>query len=115
MGVHRPSTLFPDAFNGDALKRIGTLNRKGMTLAAKGDFSTAFLQLSFALALTRSLNHRCLEAKILNSLGQLYSLEKRWDTALLTYGEAMSMAADHCGEDSPLMKTLGRNILRLIN
>ncbi len=95
------------------LKRIGTLSREGMDAGNKGDFETAFLNMGRALAHARDLNKKCLEAKILNNLGILYTLQGAWDEALYSYDKSMTIVVDCYGTDNFLYKTLQKNILYL--
>ncbi len=92
------------------LKQIGNLNRTGMQHANEGDLTTAFLQIYAALSLARVLDKKCIEAKILNSLGILHTMGKKWDTALLHYEEAMDIVVTHYGKNNVLYQTLGKNI-----
>ena len=96
------------------LKRIGILNRAGMEYANEKQFPEAFLKIDTALCLARRLNKKCIEAKVLNSLGIFYTMVKQWDQALLCYDEAIGLVADHYGTDNILFQTLGKNMAYLL-
>jgi tetratricopeptide (TPR) repeat protein len=77
------------------LKIIGTLGRTGMQAGNNGDFDKAFLNLEDALSLTRDLNKKCLEAKLLNNLGTLHTMNGSWDRAMIVYEEAVDIVSAH--------------------
>ncbi len=97
----------------EQLKRIGSLSRQGMDAGNKGDFETAFSNMDKALTHARNLNKKCLEAKILNNLGILYTLRGNWDEALLYYDKSMNIVVESYGVENFLYKTLQKNILYL--
>ena len=92
------------------LKRIGILNRTGMEYANQGNFPEAFIKIDTALHLAQKINKKCIEAKVLNSLGIVYTMVKQWDEALLCYDEAIGIVADHYGTENVLFQTLGKNL-----
>ena len=92
------------------LKQIGNLNRTGMKAGNTGNFDQAFLNLEDALSLSRDLGKACLEAKLLNNLGILYTQSGAWDKAMLTYDRSLNMVIDHHGTRNFLYKTLQKNI-----
>ena len=96
------------------LKEIGNLNRRGMQHANDGDLSTAFLRIDAGLSLARVLDKKCIEAKLLNSLGILYTMDHQWDKALLTYDQAMKIVNEYYGKENILYQTLGKNIAYLL-
>lgn len=95
------------------LKLIGSLSRKAMEAGNNNDLDLAFLNITKALALSQELDKKCLEAKLLNNLGILYTMQGTWDTALLKYDQALDMVARHYGTDNVLYRTLQKNILYL--
>ncbi|MCG8567959.1 MAG: tetratricopeptide repeat protein [Desulfobacterales bacterium] len=97
------------------LREIGSLNRTGMQDANDGNFPSAFSRILTALSMARELDKKCIEAKVLNSLGILHAMEKRWDQALLTYDQAMDIVAEHYGTNNVLYQTLGKNMLYLFH
>lgn len=96
------------------LKDIGFLNRTSMAAGNAGKFDTAFKNMNQALALTRKLNKECLVAKLLNNLGNLYTMSGEWDNALLAYEQSMSIVSEHYGTDNILYKTLQKNLVYLL-
>lgn len=96
------------------LKDIGALNRTAMAAGNAGKFETAFKNMNQALALTRSLNKACLEAKLLNNQGNLYTMSGEWDKALLVYEQSMSIVTEQYGTDNILYKTLQKNLVYLL-
>jgi len=97
------------------LKMIGNLSRTGMKAGNQGDFQKAFLNIEDALSLSRDLNKKCLEAKLLNNLGILHTMNGTWETALTVYDESMRIVSDHYGTQNFLYKTLQKNIGYLLN
>ncbi len=97
------------------LKLIGGLSRTGMEAGNLGNFDKAFINLEDALALCRDLNKKCLEAKLLNNLGILYTLSGAWDKALIQYDRSMDIVSGHYGKNNFLYKTLQKNIGYLLN
>ncbi len=96
------------------LKDIGSLNRTAMAAGNAGKFDTAFKNMNQALTLTRMLNKDCLVAKLLNNLGNLYTLSGEWDNALLAYERSMSIVTEHYGIHNILYKTLQKNLVYLL-
>lgn len=97
------------------LKMIGNLSRTGMKAGNAGDFDKAFLNIEDALSLTRELDKKCLEAKLLNNLGILYTMYGAWDKALLIYDKSLDIVTDHYGTHNYLYKTLQKNIGYLLS
>ncbi|MDX9963504.1 tetratricopeptide repeat protein [Desulfobacter postgatei] len=96
------------------LKDIGFLNRTAMAAGNAGKFDTAFKNMNQALDLTRNLKKKCLMAKLLNNLGNLYTMSEEWDKALLAYEQSMSIVTEHYGTDNILFKTLQKNLVYLL-
>lgn len=96
------------------LKTIGNLNRSGMKAGNSGNFAKAFLSLEDALSLSRELDKKCLEAKLLNNLGILYTMSGAWDQAMLKYEKSLVIVADHYGTGNGLYKTLQKNINHIL-
>jgi len=96
------------------LKDIGFLNRTAMAAGNAGKFDTAFKNINQALDLTRKLKKECLTAKLLNNLGNLYTMSKQWDNALLAYEQSMSIVTEHYGTDNILYRTLQKNLVYLL-
>jgi len=96
------------------LKDIGSLNRTSMAAGNAGKFDTAFKNMNQALTLTRKLNKACLVAKLLNNLGNLYTMSGEWDNALLAYEQSMAIVTEHYGADNILYKTLQKNLVYLL-
>lgn len=96
------------------LKDIGSLNRSAMAAGNARKFDTAFKNMNQALELTRTLNKSCLVAKLLNNLGNLYTMSGQWDEALLSYEQSMSLVTEHYGTDNILYKTLQKNLVYLL-
>lgn len=96
------------------LKDIGFLNRTAMAAGNAGKFDAAFKNINQALELTRKLNKECLVAKLLNNLGNLYTMSGEWDKALLAYEQSMSIVTEHYGTDNILYKTLQKNLVYLL-
>ncbi len=97
------------------LKLIGNLSRTGMYAGNNGDFDKAFLCLEDALALSRDLDKKCLEAKLLNNLGNLHTMNGSIDKAMAAYDESMHIVCDHYGTGNFLYKTLQKNIAYLFH
>lgn len=97
------------------LKLIGQLSRSGMKAGNEGDFQNAFLNLEDALSLSRELDKKCLEAKLLNNLGILHTLSGRWDRALAVYDQSLTLVSDHYGTKNFLYRTVQKNIGYLFN
>ncbi|MCG8553253.1 MAG: tetratricopeptide repeat protein [Desulfobacterales bacterium] len=96
------------------LKDIGFMNRTAMAAGNAGKFDTAFRNINQALDLTRMLNKACLVAKLLNNMGNLYTMSGEWDKALLSYEQSMSIVSEHYGTDNILYKTLQKNLVYLL-
>ncbi len=96
------------------LKDIGFLNRTAMAAGNAGRFDTAFRNLNQALDITRRLDKKCLVAKFLNNLGNLYTMSGEWDKALLAYEQSLSIVTEHYGTDNILYKTLQKNLVYLL-
>lgn len=92
------------------LKIIGELNRTGMKAGNAGDFDRAFLNIEDALSLCRDMDKKCLEAKLLNNLGILHTMNGRWDRAMAAYDESLSIVSDNYGTKNFLYRTLKKNI-----
>lgn len=103
------------SFLKSLLKQIGNLSRTGMAAGNSGDFDTAFFHLEEALSLSRELDKKCLEAKLLNNLGLLYTMSGAWDRAMPLFDRAMEMVTRHYGTRNILYKTLQKNITYLID
>ncbi|WDP93401.1 MAG: tetratricopeptide repeat protein [Desulfobacter sp.] len=86
-----------------------------MKAGNNGDFNKAFLNLEDALSLSRELDKKCLEAKLLNNIGILHTMNGRWDKAMAAYDESMDLVCDHYGTGNFLYKTLQKNIGYLFN
>lgn len=97
------------------LKLIGQLSRTGMKAGNEGDFQNAFLNLEDALSLSRDLDKKCLEAKLLNNLGILHTLNGRWDRAMSVYDQSLTLVSDHYGKGNFLYRTVQKNIGYLFN
>lgn len=97
------------------LKLIGQLSRTGMKAGNEGDFQSAFLNLEDALSLSRELDKKCLEAKLLNNLGILHTLNGRWDRAMAAYDQSLTLVSDHYGTKNFLYRTVQKNIGYLFN
>ena len=110
----KKTDLSPACLKG-LLKTIGNLSRSAMDAGNNGDFDEAFFNMEDALSLSRDLNKKCLEAKLLNNLGLLYAMDGAWDTALLMYEESLAIVTDHYGTHNFLHKTLQKNIGYLLN
>ena len=92
------------------LKQIGNLSRTGMAAGNAGDFDQAFMSLEEALSLSRELDKKCLEAKLLNNLGLVYTMSGAWDKAMISYERSMTIVTRHYGTGNILYKTLQKNI-----
>jgi len=92
------------------LKQIGNLSRTGMEAGNAGDFDRAFMNLEEALSLSRELDKKCLEAKLLNNIGLLYTQSGAWDKAMVSYDRSMTLVTRHYGTRNILYKTLQKNI-----
>lgn len=97
------------------LKLIGSLNRTGMEKGNLGRFDQAFPDLEDALDLSRDLGKKCLEAKLLNNLGILYTMSGSWDRAMIHYDKALNIVSDHYGTKNFLYKTLQKNIGHILH
>lgn len=95
------------------LKLIGGLNRTGMAAGNNGNFDEAFHNLKDAISLSRELDKKCLEAKLLNNLGTLHTMSGAWENALEAYNLSMSIVSDHYGPGNVLYRTLQKNIAYL--
>jgi len=103
----------PPGFLKSLLKQIGNLNRTGMTAGNSGNFDTAFMNMNEAISLSRELDKKCLEAKLLNNLGLLYTMEGAWEKALSAYDRSMELVTEHYGTQNILYKTLQKNMIYL--
>ena len=92
------------------LKLIGGLSRTGMEAGNAGNFDKAFLNMEDALSYARELDKKCLEAKLLNNMGNLYTMSGQWDNALLSYEQSMAIVTAHYGCTNILYKTLQKNL-----
>ena len=97
------------------LKVIGNLSRTGMAAGNQGDFETAFLNLEDALAMSRELDKKCLEAKILNNLGILHTMNGSRENAMAAYDDSLTIVSSHYGRENFLYKTLQKNIGHLFH
>lgn len=98
-----------------SLKLIGNLSRTGMEAGNMGDFEKAFLNMEDAFSLAKDLNRKCLEAKLLNNFGLLYTMSGSWDQALLMYEQSMDVVTGYFGTDNSLYKALQKNIGYILN
>ena len=105
-----PKQPLTRGFLRSLLKQIGNLNRTGMRAGNAGEFDMAFLNIEEALSLSQDLGKKCLEAKLLNNLGNLYTMNGTWDKAMETYDRSMSLVTRHYGTQNILYKTLQKNI-----
>lgn len=96
------------------LKDIGFMNRTAMAAGNAGKFDTAFKHMNQALNLACELKKACLQAKLLNNLGNLHTMSGQWDKALLSYEQSMSIVTEHYGIDNILYKTLQKNLVYLL-
>ncbi len=97
------------------LKLIGNLSKTGMEAGNAGNFDKAFLNMEDALTYARELDKKCLEAKLLNNMGNLYTMSGEWDKALLNYEQAITIVTDNYGKANILYKTLQKNLGYLLN
>jgi len=97
------------------MKTIGHLSRTGMEAGNNRNFSKAFLNMDDALSLSKELNKKCLEAKILNNFGLLYTMNGKWDKALLMFDQSLTIVVDHYGTHNILYKTIQKNLGTLLN
>jgi len=95
------------------LKMIGNLSRTGMQAGNNGDFDQAFSNMNEALDYTKELDKKCLEAKLLNNFGLLYTMQGAWDKAMLKYEQSLDIVVAHYGTSNILYRTLQKNILYL--
>lgn len=100
----------PPGYHKDMEDLVQTLTLRAMAAGNTGDFKTAFLNMELALWLAQSLNKQCLEGVLLNNLGLLYTLEGSWDTALLFFDNAMTLALTSCPANDRFLATIKRNI-----
>ena len=105
----------PPKFLRKLLKQIGNLSRTGMEAGNAGNFEKAFLNMDEALSLSRELDKKCLQAKLLNNLGLLYTMNGAWDKAMTTYDRSMSIVTRYYGTQNFLYKTLQKNIKYLFD
>jgi tetratricopeptide (TPR) repeat protein len=103
----------PPAMLRKVLKLIGNLSRTGMEAGNKGNFDKAFLNMEDAMSYAKELDKKCLEAKLLNNMGLLHTMQGSWDTAMLTYEKCMDIVVTHYGTQNILYKTLQKNIAYL--
>jgi tetratricopeptide (TPR) repeat protein len=97
------------------LKVIGNLSRTGMDAGNRGDFDGAFLKLEDALSMSRELDKKCLEAKLLNNIGILHTMNGSWEDAMSFYEASLTIVSDHYGTGNFLYRTLQKNIGYLFN
>lgn len=116
---HKKNTTKKMGMSPSALRKllrlIGSLSRTGMEAGNNGDFKTAFMVMDDALSYARDLDKKCLEAKLLNNLGLLYTMKGQWDRALLTYDQSMGLVTEHYGRDNILYRTLQKNMAYLFS
>lgn len=96
------------------LKLIGFLNRSAMAAGNQGYFGTAFTNMEKAMSYTRGLDKKCLEAKLLNNMGNLYTMSGEWDKALLVYERSMDIVTEDYGTANTLYRTLQKNLAYLL-
>jgi len=94
------------------LKKIGRLNRDGMTDGNLGNLEGAEAKLAEALREARIDGHPLLHAKILNDIGIIYSFKGAWDRALVSFDDALKLTVAHRGENNYLFRTIAKNISR---
>lgn len=92
------------------LKLIGSLNRAGMNCGNSGDFDAAISNLKDAVLFSKTLDKACLNAKLLNNMGILYTQKGVWDKALLLFDQAMDLVVSQYGTQNYLYKTIQKNI-----
>ena len=100
----------PSDYQAQMEKMIGTLTLRAMAAGNDGDFDTAFLNMELALWMTQNIEKRCLEAVILNNMGLLYTMQRVWDRAMLTFDRSMEIASDSCTSQGSFLPTLSKNI-----
>lgn len=100
----------PSEYQTQMEKMIGILTLRAMAAGNDGDFNTAFLNMELALWITQNLEKRCLEAVILNNMGLLFTMQRIWDRAMLTFDRSMEIASASCTSQRNFLPTLSKNI-----
>lgn len=94
----------------DIEKVIETLTLRAMAAGNDEDFETAFTHMETALLLAQTLKKKCLEAVLLNNMGLIYTLKGDWDSGMLSFDRAMTIAIDSCPSNDRFLATIKRNI-----
>lgn len=95
------------------LKKLGMLNREGMTSFNAGKVADAMFQLIQADRLARDMKSPLHEAKVRNNIGLVHQATGRCDEAKACFRLAEQSAIKGAGKHTQLHKTIVRNLTRL--
>ncbi len=95
------------------LKKLGMLNREGMTALNSGRVDDAMFQLVQANRIARQLKSPLHEAKVRNSIGLVHQVSGNTDEALVCFRIAAKSAIEGAGAGNKLHKIINRNLTRL--
>ncbi len=95
------------------LKKLGLLNREGMTAFNAGKVDDAMFQLIQADRIARDLKSPLHEAKVRNNIGLVHQVTGKTDEALACFRLAAHSAVKGAGEGTQLHKIIVRNLTRL--
>ncbi len=95
------------------LKKLGMLNREGMTAFNAGKADNAMFQLIQADRIARDLKSPLHEAKVRNNIGLVHQATGRTDEALACFRLAEQSAVAGAGKHTQLHKIIVRNLTRL--
>lgn len=95
------------------LKKLGLLNREGMTALNAGKVDNAMFQLMQADILARDMKSPLHQAKVRNNIGLVHQASGRTDEALACFRLAERSAVDAAGKHTQLHKIIVRNLTRL--
>ena len=95
------------------LKKIGCLNREGMTACNAGRTGEALASLEEAGRLAGEMDSPLHVAKIRNNLGLVHQMAGNFDEAAACFRQAGRLAVEQAGEGNPLHRVITRNLARL--
>lgn len=85
-----------------------------MAACNEGRLEEAEAKLTRALDQARATGIKCLEAKILNNLGIIYTFQGAWDKALLIYEKALDIIEHKIGKNNWFHAAVQRNLMKVL-
>ena len=95
------------------LKKIGCLNREGMTACNAGRTGDALASLEEAGRLASEMGSPLHVAKIRNNVGLVHQMAGNYDEAASCFRQAERLAVEQAGDGNPLHRVVVRNLSRL--